>query len=153
MQRDNNSCFSARQILQKRLRSEKLNLNKMYQVDTSRKAKVETNTIRIFSSWLETSTKSYDAYKKCFLGNAHFLPNFDRFCQFWPWQLRSWIFPFIPSCAAYLELLKTKFFKTLKKIIMIKFSKNLENGPIFRLKIDFFQFWPWQLSQILSGPC
>tara|TARA_B100001079_G_C15974633_1_gene324867 strand:+ start:83 stop:319 length:237 start_codon:yes stop_codon:yes gene_type:complete len=50
-------------------------LNKVYQVDTSRKAKDETNTMNIFSGRLETSTTSYT-------GNAQKAHYFSLFFKF-----------------------------------------------------------------------
>ena len=81
MQRDNNSCFSARQIsqnctkiLKRAARTKKLFSNKVYHVDTSRNENVETNTIRLFSDRLDVSIKSY-------LENAQKAPYFLRFFE------------------------------------------------------------------------
>ena len=56
------------------------NFDKLYQVGTSRKEKIETNTVRLFLDWFITSDKTYSKFKQ---KRAHF----DILFEFLPGEI------------------------------------------------------------------
>ena len=121
------------------------NFDKVYQVGTSRKGKVETNTIRLFLDWLNTSEKTYSEFKQ----KRHIL---TPFLDFYPGKSWNNSLILIPSCLAVVQLSSCKFCWYANEINLLKSSKNMVFWPIFDPKIGFLRFYPGKLRVITLKP-
>ena len=151
------------------------NFDKVYQVGTSRKGKIETNTIRLFLDWFNTSEKTYSKFKQkkvvircrpaarlCLLlekvmkrqwgsrrdtKKRHIL---TLFLDFYPGKSWNNSLTLIPSCLAVVQLSLCKFCWYANEINLLKSSKTWFFWPIFDPKIDFLRFYPGKLRVITS---